>query len=84
MKYKESIEMLIIVEHDDHYDYHDHGEEEEWESPEQQLLLVVAEHRKPSPPSQGWHDAGGKCHGRLDDDHNEGGDDILGTTLPQT
>ena len=29
MKYKESIEMLIIVEHDDHYDYHDHGEEEE-------------------------------------------------------
>ena len=29
MKYKESIDMLIIVEHDDHYDYHDHGEEEE-------------------------------------------------------
>ena len=54
MKYKESIEMLIIVEHDDHYDYHDHGEEEEWESLEQQLLLVVAEHREPSPPSQGW------------------------------
>ena len=46
--------MLIIVEHDDHYDYHDHGEEEEWESLEQQLLLVVAEHREPSPPSQGW------------------------------